>query len=585
LLTIHNESDMPDYPTIPAIVAHGLDKNQDIACSTKRGGEWIATSAAAFQKQTSDFARGLYALGMRKGDRIALHAENSTEWLIVDQAALSLGAVTVPIYTTQPGDQIRYIVDNAGARLYIVSTQALFDACPPDLKTVPSLEYVIGIFGPFGDLSYADVLARGQGALDFVPPEVTSDDLATLVYTSGTTGVPKGVMLSHGNITSNMLAVAECLPFTPPITALSYLPLSHCFERIASIAYLYLGCPIYFVEDFLEIKDDIQTVRPHHMTTVPRLLEKVHAGLNQLAKSTKGLKGALLRWAMRLAEAYDVEAGKGPAGHGLAEKLVYKKIRENFGGNLRYFTSGGAALSPAIQAFFNGLGIMCGQGYGLTETSPVITCYTRDNIRPRSVGTCIRDVEVKIADDGEILARGPNIMQGYYKMPEKTAAVITKDGWFHTGDIGHLDSDGHLYITDRKKQLFKLSTGKYIAPTPIEISLCNSPLIEQAVVLGPGRRYCSALITVDAAALAKETGPADSDSIHPKVIARIQAIVDGVNESLPPWEQVKKFCILEAPFSIEAGELTPTMKVKRTVVQEKYHEQIERLYAAPQKAS
>ncbi len=570
---------MTDYPTVPELVAEGLSKSGGIACSTKRGGQWIETTAADFKSQMRDFARGLYALGIRKGDRVALHAESSTEWLIMDQAILSLGAVSVPIYTTQPGDQIKYILENAGARVYIVSTETLYAACPPDIKNVESLEHVVGIFGSFADRTYEDVLARGRALTDFEQPVVTGNDLATIIYTSGTTGVPKGVMLSHANIGSNLLAIAQRLPFTPPVKVLSYLPLSHSFERVASLAYLSLACPIYFIEDVLEVKEDIQTVCPVHMTTVPRLLEKVHAGLNQIAATTPGLKGALLQWAIRLAESYDLENGKGGLGHGLAEKLVYSKIRANFGGNLRAFTSGGAALAPTIQSFFNGIGIICGQGYGLTETSPAITFFTEGHIKPGSVGTAIRDVEVRIANDGEILVRGPNVMQGYFRLPEKTTEVIDENGWLHTGDIGHLDEDGHLYITDRKKQLFKLSTGKYIAPTPIEIGLCSSPLIEQAVVIGPGRKFCGALITVDPVTIQSKVGAVEDIANDPEVAARIQKIVDAVNASKPHWEQVKKFCILPTPFTIATGELTPTMKVKRRVVREKYHDQIEALYA------
>jgi len=368
------------------------------------------------------------------------------------------------------------------------------------------------------------------------------------------------------------------LPFKPPVTMLSYLPLAHSFERAVSILCLYTACPIHFVEDFLEIKEDIQTVRPVHMTTVPRLLEKVHAGLHQMASTTKGPRGALLSWALRLAESYDLRKGKGPFGHGLAERLVYRKIRENFGG-LQFFTSGGAALSPEIQAFFNGIGIICGQGYGLTETSPVISFYTRDDLRPGSCGTCIPGVEAKIAEDGEILSRGPNIMKGYYKMPEETAEAIDEDGWFHTGDLGRIDEDGHIYVTGRKKQLFKLSTGKYIAPTPLEIGLCNSPLIEQAVIVGPGRKFCAALVTVDSAIVAKELGEVANIATDPKVQAHVQEIVSIVNTDKPQWEQIKKFHILDTPFTIASGELTPTLKVKQHVVYEKYSAQIDALYA------
>ena len=571
---------MTDYPTVPELVAEGLSKNAGIACSTKRQGQWIETHSADFKALTQDFARGLYALGIRKGDRVALHAESSTEWLIIDQAILSLGAVSVPIYTTQPGDQIKYIIDNAGARIYIVSTETLFAGCPPDIRSIESLEHVVGVFGSFADLTYEEVLEKGRSLKNFEQPDVSSSDLATIIYTSGTTGVPKGVMLTHANIGSNLVAIVPRLPFKPPARVLSYLPLSHSFERVASLAYLTQACPIYFIEDVTEIKEDIQTVCPTHITTVPRLLEKIHAGLNQLAITTPGAKGAILRWGIRLAESYDLIKGKGPFGHGLAERLVYTKIRANFGGNLRAFTSGGAALAPAIQSFFNGIGIVCGQGYGLTETSPAITFFKEREIKPGSVGTPIRDVEVRIADDGEILVRGPNIMQGYYKMPEQTAETIGSDGWLHTGDIGRQDEDGHLYITDRKKLLFKLSTGKYIAPTPIEMGLCNSPLIEQAVIVGPGRKFCGALIAIDAVTIRYELGEEIDDLANDaRVAALIQEVVDTVNRDRPHWEQIKKFVLIATPFTIETGELTPTMKVKRRTVQEKYHDQIESIYA------
>ena len=570
---------MTEYPTVPELVTKGLKNNDGVACSTKRSGEWIATTAAEFLSLVDNFARGLSSLGISKGDRVALHSENSTEWMVIDQAILTLGAISVPIYTTQPSEQIKYIVDNAGARLYIVSTEELYQNCPADMKDVASLEHVVSVRGSFGDLTYDDILERGTQLKNFSPAEVTGSDLATIIYTSGTTGIPKGVMLTHANIGSNLLAIGQRLPFSTPADVLSYLPLSHSFERAASLAYFHLSCPVYFIEDVQEIRDDIATVRPAHMTTVPRLLEKVHAGLNQLAANTPGAKGKLMGWAIRLAETYNAEQGKRGFARALADKLVYSKIRDRFGGNLQGFTSGGAALAPTIQAFFNGIGIRCGQGYGLTETSPAITLYEKDNIRSGSVGTALQEVEIQIAGDGEILVRGPNVMQGYYRLPDETAETITEDGWLHTGDIGRLDEDGHLFITDRKKQLFKLSTGKYIAPAPIEMGLCNSPLIEQAVILGPERKFCGALITVDPANIRSRVGDVEDIAHDPQTIALIQEVVDGVNADKTPWEQVKKFCILPTPFTIETGELTPTMKVKRRVVFEKYGPQIESLYA------
>ena len=545
----------------------------------------VETGAESFREQIRAFAAGLHELGIRHGDRVALHAENSTEWLIVDQAALRLGAVTVPIYTTQPPDQVSYILNNAGARIYVVSTQELYDGVKAHVESAKELVATIGLRGTFssGMKSYDETLALGRSKLstdpdlvDTATKGVAPENLATLSYTSGTTGVPKGVMLSHANIASNIMATADRLPFAPPGRMLSYLPLSHSLERMAAFMYMYLGCSVYFVEDHLEIAEDVKNVRPLHMTSVPRLLEKIHAAIANRAASEQGLSGALMRWAIELANQYDVMKKRPGLQHWLADRLVYSKLRTKvFGGNLEAITSGGAALSSNTMSFFNAIGIYCGQGYGLTETSPVVSLGKRGDLRPGSVGSVVEDVEVRIAEDGEILARGPNIMQGYYQMPKQTAEVIGEDGWFHTGDIGHL-KDGHLYITDRKKQLFKLSTGKYIAPTPIEIALCDSPVIEQAVVIGSDRKFCGALLVPDPAGLKQQLGDAASDA--DAVGSLMDGIVQEVNTGLPSWERVKKFRVLSTPFSIETGELTPTMKVKRRVIREKYAREIESLY-------
>ena len=571
--------------TICGLVNEGLAAYSGLASSVKRGGKWIDTSAKDFVAGMYAFAAGLYELGIRKGDAVALHAENSTEWLIIDQALLRLGAVTVPIYTTQPVEQIRHIVNDAEVRGYIVSTADLFAGCPEDLSTAASLDWTLGIFGSHaeGMLTYEDVLAQGRERLKDDPDlvarcekEVQGEDLATLAYTSGTTGVPKGVMLTHSNIATNLVALMERLPFDPPCTMLSYLPLSHSLERLATMLYLHMSCPIYFVENFLEIADDMKTVRPVHMTTVPRLLEKVHSGIMNKAEEASGPKGKLARWAFGRANRYDLtNPDRGPA-HRLADKLVYSKVRDAvFGGNLEVLTSGGAALSPVVQSFINALGIICGQGYGLTETAPVISLFEEKDLRPGSVGRPIRHVEVKIADDGEILARGPNIMRGYYNMQDETAAVMSEGGWFHTGDIGTL-KDGHIYITDRKKQLFKLSTGKYVAPTPIEVALTEHPLIEHAVVLGEDRKFCGALLVPDRQGIMQQFGSMlPANELHDQ----LDTVVGAVNEGRPPWEQIKKFGLVSKPFTIETGELTPTMKVRRKVVYKKYSELIDSVYA------
>ena len=576
---------MSSHPTtICELVDQGLKRNSGLAASTKRGGAWIETSADEFVRAMHECAAGFYDLGVRKGDRVALHGESSTEWLIIDQALMRLGAVSVPIYTTQPADQIRFIVEDAQACGYVVSTEALYSVCGSQLQQAPSMKWTVGLFGRFAEdaLTLEDLKARGRDRQQNEPDlverstqSVSADDLATLAYTSGTTGTPKGVMLTHGNITTNAIVVSERMPYQAPATVLSFLPLSHSLERMASIFYLHTACPIHFIETTDEFLEDIQTVRPVHMTSVPRLLEKVHAGVMNKVNAASGLKAKLARWALNRANQFDVTRTTRSFMDGLAERLVYSKLRDRlFGGRLKALTSGGAALAPDVQSFFNGIGVICGQGYGLTETSPVITLYDRNQLRPGSVGQPVRDVEVRIAEDGEILARGPNIMKGYYNMPDATAEVMAEDGWFHTGDVGRLE-EGHLYITDRKKQLFKLSTGKYVAPTPIEVALTTHPLIEHAVVLGFNRKFCAALIVPDGAGLMQKLG---ADPSTGAVDAFVQSVVDQVNAKLPIWEQVKKFCVIGDPFTIETGELTPTLKVRRREVFAKYKSEIDALY-------
>ncbi len=576
---------MSSISTLCELLDKGLNHYSGVVASTKRQGKWIDTDVNLFRDNLKACAAGFYSLGIRKGDRVALHSENCTEWLIIDHALLSLGAVSVPIYTTQPEEQISHIVQDAKVSGYVVSSEELFNRCPSDLTSSPDINWTLGLLGKFSEnmLTLEDLIKRGSQFLTEEPDllertkaEVSSGDLATICYTSGTTGKPKGVMLTHHNLTTNALSLAERLPFEVPARVMSFLPLSHSLERVASNFYLSESCPIYFIETTDDLMDDMQHVRPAHMTTVPRLLEKVHAGIMAKATAEKGVPGLIARWAFRRAEKFNLNDPKVTPLDKLADKLVYSKVRSTlFGGNLRALTSGGAALSPHVQAFINGIGVYCGQGYGLTETSPVITLYEKGRLRPRSVGTAIRDVEVKIAADGEILTKGPHVMAGYYNMPKETAEVISEEGWFHTGDIGKLDEDGHLYITDRKKQLFKLSTGKYIAPVPIEVELASDPLIEHAVIIGPDFKFCSALIVADEAYVENAFGPKPDEGILRNAV---QSVINRVNQNLPPWEQVKKFHLIHEPFSIDSGELTPTLKVRRKNVYAKYQKEIENLY-------
>lgn len=584
--------------TILSIVSEGISKNKTgVFSAVKRNGEWIETSLDDFQQMVRALALGLYELGVRKGDKVSLHAENSTEWLVIDQAVLSLGAVVVPIYTTQPGDQIQYILENSKSKIHFVSDDAVFAETKPLIKKIETIKSVISILGSNHKKlrTFEEILEMGHkrgeeepNLYDKLINDVEPGDLATLIYTSGTTGVPKGVMLTHANIAINALASHEIFPFDPEDhedpKVISYLPLAHMFERTASYIYAFVGVPPYYIDEVEEIRDDFKTVKPIYMVTVPRLLEKIVTGIKVKGQEFSGIKKQLYYWAVNLAENFDPEDPPARWKWKIADKLVYSNIRELFGDKMVGFNVGGAALSPNIARFINGIGIYCGLGYGLTETSPVLTGPPRGELRIGSSGKPLVDVEIKIAEDGEILAKGPNIMKGYYEMPEKTKEAIDEDGWFHTGDIGHVDEDGWLFVTDRKKSLFKLSTGKYVAPQPIENALVNSGFIEQAVVVGSEHKFCAALIVPNWENMKKKfktTGhvfPDENITTNEFVIKRIQKEVDKVNKNLSKWEKVKKFLLLEDQFSIEAGEITPTLKVKRNVINEKYKEQIDSIY-------
>jgi len=588
-----------DSTTIIAEIDKGLQKHdKKVLIGTKRNGEWVETGRSEFKEKVQKLALGLHELGVRKGDKVSLHSENSAEWLICDQAILSLGAVNVPIYTTQPGDQIKYILENSEAKAHIVSNDELFTDTKPMMKDIESVEAVISIFGSKYEKlrDFDSILEMGAKKHEENPDlfeelksKVTPDDLATLIYTSGTTGDPKGVMLTHQNIASNLLASLERVPFDDTVREhermLSYLPLSHVFERLITYMYLRLGYPIYYIEEVDKIREDFQHVKPFFFATVPRLLEKIHTGIKVRGQEFSGLKKQLYYWAIGLAEEYDPEnppSGLGAIKHKIADKLVYSKIRDLFGNNLLGIVSGGAALSPTLFRFMNALGLICLQGYGLTETSPVLSVHDKDHLRVGSSGMPLSNVEIKIADDGEILAKGPNVMQGYYNNEEKTREVFTDDGWFRTGDVGKLE-DNYLFITDRKKSVFKLSTGKYVAPQTIENRLVESGYIDQAVVIGYSRKFCSALIVpnyenVEKRLKSKGKSMSENKSEDPGVRKIIQRAVDKVNRDLSPWETVKKFVLLEEPFTIDSGELTPTHKVKRPVVHERYEDEINSMY-------
>jgi long-chain acyl-CoA synthetase len=586
--------------TLPGLLFDGINNHPGgLFASTKRGGKWHDTDVDTFKSKVKNLALGLYDIGVRPGDKVAMHSENSTEWLICDLAILSIGAANVPIYTTQPGDQIKYILENSDSIVHIVSNDEMFAETKPLIKGVKRVKAVISIHGSKHKKleSFEDIIEAGKKLNDEKPElfdslrkAIKPDDLATLIYTSGTTGLPKGVMLTHNNIASNVIASLEKLPFSAERfrgeNILSYLPLSHVFERMIEYMYMCMGCRLYYIEVVEEIRDDMGYIKPFFMASVPRLLEKIHTGVKVKGQELSGAKKNLYYWAIYMTENYDPEnppKGLGAIKHKIADKLIYSKIRELFGGNLQGVVSGGAALSPEVFKFMNAIGFICVQGYGLTETSPVITVQTPGEMRIGTSGKPISGVEVKIADDGEILSRGPHIMKGYYKNEEQTNEVMTEDGWFMTGDIGKIDEDGFLYITDRKKSMFKLSTGKYVSPQNVENQISGSGFIEQVVVIGYQKKFCSALIVPaydNVMKRLKRDGyePSKPRSKDEKIRELIQQEVDKANKTLSPWESVKKFVLLEEPLSIDTGELTPTMKVKRPVVHEKFKDEIDSMY-------
>lgn len=552
-----------------------------------------------------DLSLGLGQLGMVRGDRVAIMSESRPEWVLSDLAILAAGAVTVPIYPTLSSVQARYILQDSGAKIALVSTREQLDKIQGVRHLLPTLETVAvmdaGVERAASVTSLDEVQRRGHERMtaDWGTGKafkdhaklVTPDQLATIIYTSGTTGEPKGVMLSHRNLVSNMVASAEVLDVTEQDIALSFLPLSHSFERMVSFVYLFTGVTMAFAETMESIGRDIGQVRPTLITGVPRVYEKLQARILEKGGAGSALKARLFNWAIGVGQrrAAAELRGHAPAGltsvqWALADRLVFQKIRAGVGGRLRFAVSGSAPLSPAVQEFFHGIGLPIIEGYGLTESAPVLTVNPQGAPRAGTVGRAIPGVELRIAPDGEILARGPNIMSGYYNKSQASAEAL-HDGWLHTGDIGTLDAEGYLTITDRKKDLIVTAGGKNVAPQPIETVLKSHPLVAEAVVLGDRRRFIAALLAPDFAVLERRLeklgrpfGERQELVNRPDVMALYQEIVDSLNRDLSQYERVKKIALLPAEFSIATGELTPTLKVKRKVIEARWRERIEELY-------
>ena len=570
----------------------------------KRDGVWHSISAEEMLGRARWVALGLYSLGLRKEDRVALLSESRVEWVHADQGCIFAGAITVPIYPTLTPDQAAYIINDSGARALIISTREKFEEFEAAVADCARIENII-VFDPEGlvrpnVLSFEELQARGR-KLEREQPHLVNelahaagpDDVATIIYTSGTTGEPKGVMLTHSNMVSNLIASSDHLDFGEEDSALSVLPLSHGFERQAMNMYLYHGMSVYFGESLEQIGVNLREVHPTVFVGVPRIYEKILEKAADRASAKGKANAALFAWALEVGKQWaQLKASRRPIPfllalkHRMADSLVFKKLRAALGGRIGIFVSGGAALAPDTALSFNGAGMPIVQGYGLTETSPVITAGQLNDNRVGTAGKPIRNVEVRIAADGEIEARGPNIMRGYWNKPEETRAVLTEDGWFKTGDIGSLDADGYLTITDRKKELWKTSGGKYIAPAPIEQLIKSSRFVSQVVVIGNGRKFPAALIVPDWEQLdsyAKLKGlklSTREEFCHaPRIINLFERQIAARTQSLAQFEKIKRFALLPNELTMESGELTPTLKVKRRVIDEKYRDVIDRIYS------
>jgi long-chain acyl-CoA synthetase len=595
-----------DLSTLADLPFHVLGRHpKPLLVGQCRGTEITGLSTRDWFDRIRDLSLGLSSLGVSAGDRVVIMSESRPEWLIADLAILSLGAVTVPVYSTLTAGQGRYIIQDAGARVAFVSTAGQLEKLQAVRHDLPLLEAIVSfdaIDHPSPAVLTLDALAeRGHSRLtgewgvgrEFRDraKEVKPEQLATIIYTSGTTGEPKGVMLSHRNLVSNMVAGHSVVPVNDTDIGLSFLPLSHAFERLVSYVCLAEGVTIVYAESMESVGRDIVTVRPTVLTGVPRVYEKFQARILEKGSGLAEPRRTLFHWGVKVAMAKGrAEASGGHAGGvlgleaAIADRLVFSKIRENVGGRLRVLISGSAPLPLSVAEFFAGIGLPITEGYGLTETSPIISANPLNAPRLGTVGKPIPGVEVRIADDGEVLARGPNVMMGYYNKPDETAAVL-KDSWLHTGDVGSIDADGYLSITDRKKDLIVTSGGKKIAPQPIEAALKRSPLVAECLVLGDRRRFASALIVPEFGALErrlKDLGrpPGDRDALIARddVLALYQEIVDGLNRELSQFERLKKFRLLPREFTIESGELTPTMKVKRKAVEQSRGREIDELY-------
>jgi long-chain acyl-CoA synthetase len=566
------------------------------AFTTKYNGVWESLNTQQFCEQAHQISRALLNLGINAQDKIAMiSSTNRTEWNLIDTGLLAIGAVNVPIYPTISSEDYEYILNHSESQYCFVSDQEVYEKVIAIKDKVKSLKKIYSFDTIKGCSNWKELLEMGTSsdqdeAVQKRKDAVLPSDLATIIYTSGTTGTPKGVMLSHDNVVSNVLSSSKRLPLTiGEASALSFLPICHIFERVILYIYMYNSVSVYFAESLDKIADNLREIKPNVMTAVPRLLEKVYDKIYARGAELSGIKQKLFYWAVDLGLQYE-PYGQNGAWYEfklkIAKKLILSKWQEALGGNLELIASGSAALQPRLARIFTAAGMTLVEGYGLTETSPVISVNDMRNnfFKIGSVGQIIDGVTVKIAEDGEILCKGPNVMMGYYKEQEKTAEVMTGD-YFHTGDIGEIDANGFLKITDRKKEMFKTSGGKYIAPQVIENQMKQSLFIEQIMVVGESRKMPTALIQPNIEYITQwldnkgiKTNSLQEACKETSLLEAIQKDIDEHNEKFGAWEQIKRFELIPEEWSIDEGHLTPTMKLKRKVVKEKYNSIIEKMY-------
>jgi long-chain acyl-CoA synthetase len=571
--------------------------NMDDALAGKEQGVWVRYSSEQFIEKSQLTSYGLMELGMKKGEMVALISNNRPEWNFVDMGASMAGLIIVPIYPTISQEEYQYILDDCKPRLIFVSDKALYDKIKPLADARDVLE-VYTFNEVEGARNYAEILALGEKhadkhreELEKIKASIKPEDLLTLIYTSGTTGFPKGVMLSHRNLVTNFITTAKVHTLGFGDKTLAFLPLSHVYQRMVTYHFMNKGIAIYYAENMGTILNNVKEIKPEIFLSVPRLLERVYDGIIAKGKDLSGIKKSLFFWAVNLGLRFELNRANGWWYHfklGIADKLIFSKWREALGGNIKIIVSGAASLQPRLARVFSAAGITLLEGYGLTETSPVIAVndQVKNEIMFGTVGPVIDGIEVKIAEDGEILCKGPNVMMGYYRQPELTREVIDRDGWLHTGDIGVMVDNHYLKITDRKKEIFKLSSGKYIAPQVIENRLKESFFVEQAMVVGENEKFASALISPNFPFLHEWASRHEikfrdnTDLIAMKeVVDQIQEEVNEINKSLGDHEKIKRIRLVPEEWSTQTGEMSQVFKLKRRVLNERYSSILQEIYS------